>query len=298
MANMVAFWPPADAGRLTLISHGARLNFHLQGATHVKNHSAASIESERLAAARICAAQPSQEPSLELDDRVGPGRWGLGPRRTAAIHGADARTGARALRPDHYLNRSPPLGRSSASPRAPARAASPPSPIIPRMPSRPTSSESTSACSSGASSSSVISRPASPSCAARAVNTIARGASTCRRGEPRPTPRPASTRRELRPAAGRRAICFATCTRPAWPAHTSCRWSRRSSTFRAGRRECVRTGREALRGTSRSGECRWGLAGGPDGIDARRSRRLRPARAVDQQNAVWYQDIAYSAGDS
>src|SRR5258707_9263852 len=40
MANMVAFWPPADAGMQRFVmGHVVRLNFHLQGATRVDNHS-------------------------------------------------------------------------------------------------------------------------------------------------------------------------------------------------------------------------------------------------------------------
>ena len=110
MANMVAFWPPADAGMQRFVtSHGARLNFHLQGATHVKNHSAASIESERLAAARICAAQPARNHlwSLMIEWDQGGGAWVPGgrPRYTGLT-----RAQAHARFADHYLNRSPPLG--------------------------------------------------------------------------------------------------------------------------------------------------------------------------------------------
>ena len=61
MANMVAFWPPADEGmRRFLASHAVRLNFHLPAATQVARESAAAIESQRLAAARLCAAQPAR----------------------------------------------------------------------------------------------------------------------------------------------------------------------------------------------------------------------------------------------
>ena len=75
MANMVAFWPPADVGMQRFVmSHVVRLNFHLQGATRVDNHSAASIESQRLAASRICLAQPAslatRRRAIELLARV------------------------------------------------------------------------------------------------------------------------------------------------------------------------------------------------------------------------------------
>src|SRR3981189_2893826 len=51
MANMLAFWPPADVGMQSFVmTRGVRLNFHLQGATHVNKQSAASIESQRLPA--------------------------------------------------------------------------------------------------------------------------------------------------------------------------------------------------------------------------------------------------------
>jgi hypothetical protein len=61
IANMLALWPPADVGMQSfVIGRGVKLNFHLQGATHVNKQSAASIESQRLAAARICMAQPAK----------------------------------------------------------------------------------------------------------------------------------------------------------------------------------------------------------------------------------------------
>ena len=61
MANMVALWPPADAGMQRFVmNRDVRLNFLLQAATHVRRDSPASIESQRLAAAGICTAQPAR----------------------------------------------------------------------------------------------------------------------------------------------------------------------------------------------------------------------------------------------
>lgn len=110
MANMVAFWPPADAGMQRFVtSRGVRLNFHLQGATHVNRLSAASIESERLAAARICTAQPAKNHlwSLMIEWDQGGGAWV--PNGRPQYTGL-TRAQAYARFADHYLNRSPPLG--------------------------------------------------------------------------------------------------------------------------------------------------------------------------------------------
>ena len=110
MANMVAFWPPAnDDMRRFVMSRDVRLNFHLQGASHVKNDSVASIESQRLAAARICAAQPHKHPlwTLMIEWDQSGGAWVPNgrPRYTALT-----RAQAHARFADYYLNQSPPLG--------------------------------------------------------------------------------------------------------------------------------------------------------------------------------------------
>ena len=110
MANMVAFWPPADAGMQRFVAgHDVRLNFHLQGATHVNNHSAASIESQRLAAAHICRARPAKNHlwSLMIEWDQGGGPWV--PKGRPRYSGL-TREQAHARFADHYLNRSPPLG--------------------------------------------------------------------------------------------------------------------------------------------------------------------------------------------
>jgi hypothetical protein len=110
MANMVALWPPADVGMQTFVtSRGVRLNFHLQGAAHVNKHSAASIEGERLAAAHICAAQPARNHlwSLMIEWDQSGGAWVPDGRpRYAGL----TRAQAHARFADHYLIQSPPLG--------------------------------------------------------------------------------------------------------------------------------------------------------------------------------------------
>jgi hypothetical protein len=110
MANMVAFWPPADVGMQSFVMRrDVRLNFHLQGATHVNNHSAVSIESQRLAASRICLAQPAKHHvwNLMIEWDQSGGAWVPNGRpRYAAL----TRAQAHARFADHYLNRSPPLG--------------------------------------------------------------------------------------------------------------------------------------------------------------------------------------------
>ena len=110
MANMVALWPPADAGMQRFVmSRDVRLNFHLQGATHINNHSAASIESQRLAAARICTAQPAKHHlwNLMIEWDQSGGAWVPNgrPRYTGLT-----RAQAQARFADYYLDRSPPLG--------------------------------------------------------------------------------------------------------------------------------------------------------------------------------------------
>jgi hypothetical protein len=119
MANMVAFWPPADAGMQRFImSRDVRLNFHLPGATHVNNHSAASIESQRLAAAHICRVQQAKHHvwSLMIEWDQSGGAWV--PRGRPKYAGL-TREQAHARLADYYLNQSPPLG---AYLRQPAKA--------------------------------------------------------------------------------------------------------------------------------------------------------------------------------
>lgn len=110
MANMVSLWPPADEGmQRFLASHAVPLNFNLPAATQVQHESAASIESQRLAAARICAAQPSRGHlwSLMIEWDQSGGAWVPNGRpRYASL----TRPQAHARFTDHYLTRSPPLG--------------------------------------------------------------------------------------------------------------------------------------------------------------------------------------------
>lgn len=110
MANMVAFWPPADVGMQTfVVSRNVRLNFHLQGATHVNNHSVTSIESQRLAAAHICMAQQAKNHvwNLMIEWDQSGGAWVPNGRPQYA---ALTRAQAHARFADYYLNQSPPLG--------------------------------------------------------------------------------------------------------------------------------------------------------------------------------------------
>jgi hypothetical protein len=109
MANMVAFWPPADVGmRNFVVTHDVRLSFRLPGASHVNNESAGSIESQRLAAARICAAQPAKSHlwNLMIEWDQSGGAWVPNGRPR---YGALTRPQAHARFVDHYLKQSPPL---------------------------------------------------------------------------------------------------------------------------------------------------------------------------------------------
>jgi hypothetical protein len=110
MANMVALWPPADVGMQSfVINREVRLNFHLQGATHVKNDSAASIESQRLGAAQICKARQAKNDvwNLMIEWDQSGGAWVPNGRPQYA---GLTRAQAHARFADYYLNQSPPLG--------------------------------------------------------------------------------------------------------------------------------------------------------------------------------------------
>lgn len=118
MANMLAFWPPADGGMRTFsTSKNVRLNFHLQGATHVHKQSAASIESQRAAAAQICTAQPGKYHlwNLMIEWDQGGGDWVPNGRPHYA---GLTRAQAYARFADYYLNHSPPLGTYLRQPSA------------------------------------------------------------------------------------------------------------------------------------------------------------------------------------
>ena len=109
MANMVALWPPADVGmRNFVVAHDVRLNFRLPGASQVNKESAGSIETQRLAAARICAAQPAKSHlwNLMIEWDQSGGAWVPNGRPQ---YGALTRSQAHARFVDHYLKQSPPL---------------------------------------------------------------------------------------------------------------------------------------------------------------------------------------------
>ncbi len=109
IANMVAFWPPADVGmRNFVVTHDVRLNFRLQAAAHVNHDSAGSIEAQRLAAARICAAQPAKSHlwNLMIEWDQGGGAW---VPKGRPQYGALTRAQAHARFVDYYLTQSPPL---------------------------------------------------------------------------------------------------------------------------------------------------------------------------------------------
>ncbi len=109
MANMVAFWPPADAGMADFIgSRAIPLNFHMQGASHVNGDTAAQIEFQRVAAGRICAASPVGGIwSLMLEWDQSGGAWVPAGRPSYA---GLSRAAAHARFLDYYLTQSPPLG--------------------------------------------------------------------------------------------------------------------------------------------------------------------------------------------
>jgi hypothetical protein len=109
MANMVALWPPADAGMRNFVAtHDVRLNFRLPGASHVNNESAGSIEAQRLAAARICAAQLAKGHlwNLMIEWDQSGGAWVPNGRPR---YGGLTRPQAHARFVDQYLQQSPPL---------------------------------------------------------------------------------------------------------------------------------------------------------------------------------------------
>jgi len=109
MANMVALWPPADAGMQRFVmSRDVRLNFLLQAATHVSHDSPGSIESQRLAAASICTAQPARGHlwSLMIEWDQSGGAWVPNGRPR---YGGLTRAQAHGRFADYYLKQSPPL---------------------------------------------------------------------------------------------------------------------------------------------------------------------------------------------
>ena len=118
MANMVALWPPADAGMGRFVTgRDVRLNFRLQGASHVDHQSAAAIESQRLAASGICTAAPARAHlwSLMIEWDQSGGAWVPNGRPR---YGGLTRAQAHARFTDYYLKRSPPLATYLRQPAA------------------------------------------------------------------------------------------------------------------------------------------------------------------------------------
>src|SRR5262249_18516042 len=78
MTNMLAFWPPVDAGMSSLIARQLTgFNFYMQGATFVKGDSASAIAGQFQSAARICAAAGKDRSlwSLMIEWDQGGGPW-------------------------------------------------------------------------------------------------------------------------------------------------------------------------------------------------------------------------------
>ena len=110
MTNMLAFWPPADAGMSNVItSRRTGFNFYMQGASLVKGDSASTIASQSQAAASICAAAGKDRSlwSLMIEWDQGGGRWV--PNGRPRYLGL-TRTQAYSTFTGYYLNNSPPLG--------------------------------------------------------------------------------------------------------------------------------------------------------------------------------------------
>src|SRR5262249_4969068 len=118
MANMVAFWPPADAGMSNFIaSQQTGFNLYMQGASRVNGGSASTIASQSQSAAGICAAAGKDKSlwSLMIEWDQGGGAWV--PNGRPRYLGL-TRTQAYSTFTSYYLNNSPPLGTYLAQPTA------------------------------------------------------------------------------------------------------------------------------------------------------------------------------------
>ena len=118
MTNMLAFWPPADAGMSSSIaSQLTGFNFYMQGASFVKGDSASAIASQSQAAARICAAAGKDRSlwSLMIEWDQGGGPWV--PNGRPKYVGL-TRAQAYSQFTGYYLNNAPPLGTYLAQPPA------------------------------------------------------------------------------------------------------------------------------------------------------------------------------------
>jgi len=116
MTNMLAFWPPVDAGMTSFItSRLTGFNLYMQGATLVKGDSASAIASQSQSAAGICAAAGKDRSlwSLMIEWDQGGGAWVPNgrPRYTGL-----SRTQAYSTFINYYLNSAPPLGTYLAQP--------------------------------------------------------------------------------------------------------------------------------------------------------------------------------------
>jgi hypothetical protein len=118
MTNMLAFWPPVDAGMSTFIgSWQTGFNLYMQGASHVNGDSASTIASQSQSASGICAAAGKDKSlwSLMIEWDQGGGRWV--PNGRPRYLGL-TRTQAYSKFTGYYLSNSPPLGTYLAQPTA------------------------------------------------------------------------------------------------------------------------------------------------------------------------------------
>jgi len=123
MTNMLALWPPADAGMFNVItSRNTGFNFYMQGASHVVGptglaNSAPEIASQSQSASTICTAIGEDKSlwSLMLEWDQSGGNWV--PNGRPCYNGL-TRTLAYSKFTSYYLNDSPPLGTYLAQPTA------------------------------------------------------------------------------------------------------------------------------------------------------------------------------------
>jgi hypothetical protein len=118
MTNMLAFWPPVDAGMSSLItSRLTGFNFYMQGASFVKGDSASAIASQVQSAAGICAAAGKDKSlwSLMIEWDQGGGPW-VPDGRPKYIGLTPAQAYSKFT--SYYLNNAAPLGTYLAQPTA------------------------------------------------------------------------------------------------------------------------------------------------------------------------------------
>jgi hypothetical protein len=123
MTNMLALWPPADAGMFNVItSRNTGFNFYMQGASHVVGptglaNSAPEIASKSQSASTICTARGKDKSlwSLMLEWDQSGGKWV--PNGRPRYLGL-TRTLAYSKFTNYYLIDSPPLGTYLAQPAA------------------------------------------------------------------------------------------------------------------------------------------------------------------------------------